>query len=269
MRKTIIFVFALTVVASLVFVGTPARVRASTVVACTNNLSIDASALQNAVNAGGIVTIGAGTCALNNHIAVSNSMIITGAGAGATFLVQHADINIFQINVPGVTVENMNLDTRTYNTRSPSPQPAVLFSASSHTSVINVTAEAGSGFGMRISGPSPCTSFKTLGTVVQNLNMTSSGTGGFASLDIDCTNGAVLSNITIHGNYIAIYQDENSSVTHETYWPAAKRCQFAVYLTAYSAKIAINSVTGGGGVKQSGSPLTAISVTNVVKAPGC
>jgi len=259
----------LAVVASLAFICTPAVARASTVVACTNNLATDTSALQNAVNAGGTVTIAAGTCALNNHIAVAKPEVISGAGAAATFLVQHADINIFQISVPGVTVENVNLDTRTYNTHSPSPQPSVLFSAKSNTSVLNVTAEAGSGFGMRISGPNPCSTFKTSGTVVQNLNITSSGTGGFASLDIDCTNGAVLSNITIHGNYIAVYQDENSSVTNETYWPGAKPCQFAVYVTGYAANIAINGVAGGGGVKQAGAPLIAISVANVVKASGC
>lgn len=260
---------ALALLAGLAVFGAPANASASTVVVCTNNTAHDTPALETAVKAGGIVTVAAGTCALSNHVAVAKSTTITGAGAAATFLVQHSDINIFQITAPGVTVENMNLDTRTYNTASPSPQPSVLFSAKSNTSVINVTAEAGNGFGMRISGPSPCTTFQTTGTVVQNLNITSSGTGGFASLDIDCTNGVALSNITIHGNYVALYQDENGRLTNETYTPAAKPCQFAVYVTGYAANLAISGVSGGGGVKQAGSPLVAISVANVIKAPLC
>jgi hypothetical protein len=260
---------ALALVVGLAIFGAPSRASASTLVVCTNNTAHDTLTLQAAINAGGIVALAPGTCALSNHMAVAKPTTITGAGPAATFLVQHADINIFQITAPGVTVENMNLDTRTYNTASPSPQPSVLFSAKSNTSVVNVTAEAGNGFGMRISGPSPCTTFQTTGTVVQNLNITSTGTGGFASLDIDCTNGATLSNITIHGNYVALYQDENSRLTSEAYTPAAKPCQFAVYITGYAANVAVNGVTGGGGVKQAGAPLVAITVANVTKAPLC
>ena len=138
-------------------------------VSCTNSPSHDTAALLAAINrapSGGTVHIAAGTCALTSNLPVHSSMTIDGAGRLATFLVQHARTNIFQITAPGVPVENVNLNTATYNRgsgRPGSPEPAVLFSAQSHTMIRDVSAEAGSGYGMRITGSSPCDGYHTTG----------------------------------------------------------------------------------------------------------
>jgi hypothetical protein len=249
-------------------------VASSSTVTCANNLSTDTTTLQNAINKAGntgTVNIASGTCALSTNLGIHAAMTINGAGANATFLVQHGAKNIIQINVPGVTVENLNLDTGTYNPgpgAKDHPKPAVLFSARNNTTVRNVTALAGSGFGMRISGSQPCSNHSTTGTVVDHLNITNTGTGGFAALDIDCTNGAQLSNITIHGNYIALYQDENVTLTNETYSPQAKPCQVPWYISGPANNITIDQVAGGGHGIVKGTT-SNITVTNQTVSSGC
>jgi hypothetical protein len=236
-------------------------------VQCVNNTAQDTATLTNAVSRGGTVNIGAGTCALSGRIPVRRSVVIDGAGAQATFLVQHASSNIFQIVAAGVTVENLNLDTRTFNNTPPvrkSPNPAVLFSNASNTSIINVDAEAGSGFGLRVTGPNPCETYQTTGTVVRNLNVLTSGVGGFAALDIDCTNGATLSNITIHGGILALFMDENVALTNEDYHgdnPSFK-CQPAWFITGPSHNIAIGNVTSSAGPGRITGSNPGITVTN-------
>lgn len=255
--------------------GPAASASGSTVTAsCSNNTATDTQTLLSAIGrapANGTVAIAAGTCALTAHLPVHNALTVTGAGANATFLVQHSAVGIFQITAPGVTVENLNLNTATYNPGPPvlkAPKPAVLFSNASHTSVINVNAEAGSGFGMRISGPNPCSNYGTSGTVVQNVNITHTGRGGFASLDIDCTNGATLSNLNIRGDYIALFQDENVSLNGETYTPDAKPCQAPWYITGPATHITINAVTGGGHGIAKG-VFSTVVITNQAFVPGC
>jgi hypothetical protein len=275
-RTAAISLAASTIVLSLTVSAT--RVSAqSTFVRCTNNVATDTTSLQSAIYAatGSTVTIAAGTCALTNHLRITHPVTITGAGAQATFLVQHAPINIMEISSPWVTVENLNLDTAAYNpgltANGPGikAKPGVLYSAQSHTSVINVTAEAGSGFGMRITGSSPCQAFPTVGTVVQNLNITNTGVYGFASLDIDCTNGASLSNITVHGDYIAMFKDENVTLNGESYTGGARVCQNPVYITGSSANITLSGIHGGGRVMQRSGTLTNISVLSDIHSAGC
>jgi hypothetical protein len=244
-------------------------------VSCTNTPSHDTAALLAAIKStpgGGTVHIAAGKCALSANLPVHDAMTIDGAGPLTTFLVQHARANIFQITAPGVTVENVNLDTVTYN-RGPGspghPEPAVLFSAQSHTTIRNVTAEAGSGYGMRITGPSPCDSYQTSGTIVDTLTITNSGTGGFAALDIDCTNGAQLRNIVIHGDYLALYQDENVSLANETYTPDAKPCQAPWYISGPSHNISIAQVHSSGGHGIIKGPSNQIVITGVTSRAHC
>ncbi len=275
-RTAAITLAASTIVLSLTVSATTVSAQ-SRFVSCTNNLATDTSSLQSAIDAatGSTVTIAAGTCALTNHLRIAHAVTITGAGAQATFLVQHAASNIMQISAPWVTVENLNLNTAVYNAGltasgpNVTAKPAVLFSAQSHTSVINVTAEAGSGFGMRLTGSSPCQAFPTVGTVVQNLDITNTGVYGFASLDIDCTNGASLSNITVHGDYIAMYKDENVTLNGESYTGDARVCQNPVYITGSSANIAISGINGGGRVMQKYGTLTNISVLSDTHSAGC
>jgi|SRR5580704_3727335 hypothetical protein len=243
-------------------------------VVCNNDVSHDTAALTTAIGnapANSTVAIAAGTCALNGRLPIHQAVTIDGAGANATFLVQHVNSNIFQITAPYVTVENVNLNTATYNAGLSVPKdrkPAVLFSNASHTSVLNVTAESGDGFGLRITGPNPCDTYQTQGTVVTNLDITNTGTGGNAALDIDCTNGAVLTNITVHGDYIALFQDENVSLNGEIYTADAKTCQAPWYITGMARNITINEVDGGGpGITKA--PTVNIVVTDQGPIPGC
>lgn len=244
-------------------------------VSCTNTPTHDTAALLAAITrapSGGTVHIAAGICALTSNVPVHSSLTIDGAGPLATFLVQHARTNIFQITAPGVTVENVNLNTGTYNRgpgRPGSPVPAVLFSAQSHTTIRNVTAEAGSGYGMRITGSSPCDRYQTTGTVVDTLTISNSGTGGFAALDIDCTNGAQLRNIDVHGNYVALYQDENVSLTNEIYTPNAKPCQAPWYISGPAHNISITQIQSSGGRGIIKGPVSGIAVSGAKARPSC
>ena len=234
------------------------------------------AALQAAINAagkqsGGVVTIPAGICVLTGRIHVSGHFGVTidGAGPTRTFLVQHGHSNIFQITSPGNTVENLNLDTATFNPGTVpipgSPVPAVLFSDASNTTVMNMTAETGTGFGMRLTGSNPCYAFPITGSVVSNVIMVNHGTGGFAAVDIDCQNGARLTNINIHGGILALFNDTNTIVDNETYY-GVNRCQPAWYVTGPASNILIENVmtyAGAGTIHASRhGAATGIVVTN-------
>ena len=266
-------------------VSAPASVVGASVIASgakcdgiTNNTPL----IQAAVSAagkqpGGVVVIPAGVCVLqgNLHLNTAYGVTVEGAGATKTFLVQHADQNIFQITSDGNTVENMNLNTYSFNPGlipiRKSPVPAVLFSNADNTTVMNVTAETGSGFGMRLTGPNPCYLFPITGSVVSNVTMVNHGTGGFAAVDIDCQNGARLSNITIHGGILALYNDTNTVLNTETYYGVA-RCQPAWFVTGPASNILIENVVSyaGFGVihdsRHGGA--TAITVTNQTRGSG-
>lgn len=229
-------------------------------VACTNNLTQDTTALQSAItNAehhGGLVSIAAGTCAVDTDLAIKFPVTVTGAGVAATFVVQHGDHDIFNITADNVTIENINLDTATYNTTAPvpkNPNPPVIYSSANNTTVRNVTGETGSGFGMRITGPLPCYSRVNGGAVVTNVTMTTLGTGGFAAVDIDCQSHASLSNIRIHGGLISVYRDSNLTLTGEQFAPGpnAKPCAPPWFVTGDSVSpsqnITIDQVTSAGG----------------------
>ncbi len=239
-------------------------------VTCSGDIT---AALQSAVNAGGTVTISAGTCALSNDIAVKRAVTIEGAGATSTFLVQHARKNIFQITAPGVTVEDVNLDTRTYNPGVPpipkNPVPGVLFSNSSNTSVINVTGEAGTGFGMRVTGPNPCSTFQTHGTVISGVDMSTNGTGGFAAVDVDCTNGATLSNLVVSGGIVALFEDENVTLNglDFTRGEANQTCEPAVFVTGPANHITATGIVTNSAIDRVKPPTSAISISGT-KLPG-
>ncbi len=239
-------------------------------------------AIQAAVDAagrqpGGVVTIPAGICVLqgNVHLNTKYGVTVEGAGATETFLVQHADQNIFQITSSGNTVEAMNLNTFSFNPGlipiRKNPVPAVLFSNASNTTVMNITAETGSGFGLRLTGSNPCYAFPITGSVVSNVTMVNHGTGGFAAVDIDCQNGARLSNITIHGGILALYNDTNTVLNTETYYGVA-RCQPAWYVTGPASNILIENVVSyaGFGVIHGSSrgAATGITVTNQTRGAG-
>jgi hypothetical protein len=235
------------------------------------------TAIQTAIEgcaSGGTVRLAAGVYAISSHFTVKSGETITGAGPTSTFIVQHARQNIFQITAPGVTIENLNLNTATYNASAPvakNPDPGVLYSNASHTSVISVTGETGSGFGMRVVGPNPCSEYPTIDTVMMNINMTTTGKGGFAAVDVDCTNGAQLSNITIHGGILALYKDENVTLNGEDFTPGPDSisCEPAAYITGPATNITIADLTSSGAgviVKQ---PASAIVTRAITAGSGC
>jgi hypothetical protein len=236
----------------------------------------DTPAIQAAVNAagrlaGGVVMIPAGVCVLqgNIHLNTPHGVTVEGAGAIRTFLVQHSAENIFQITSPGNTVEAMNLNTYSFNPGlipiRKSPVPSVLFSNASNTTVANITAETGSGFGMRLTGPNPCYAFPITGSVVSNVVVVNHGIGGFAAVDIDCQNGARLSNITIHGGILALFNDTNTILNHEVYF-GVNRCQPAWFVTGPASNILIENIVtyaGAGVIHGSGhGGATGITVVN-------
>ncbi len=232
--------------------GLVTHAASTTAVGRCDGVTDNTAALQAAIDAagkqsGGVVTIPAGVCVLNGRVHVSGHFGVTidGAGPTRTFLVQHGASNIFQITSPGNTVENLNLNTATFNPGivpiPGSPVPAVLFSDASNTTVMNVTAETGTGFGMRLTGSNPCYAFPITGSVVSNVTMVNHGTGGFAAVDIDCQNGARLTNITIHGGILALFNDTNTILDNETYY-GVNRCQPAWFVTGPASNILIENV---------------------------
>jgi hypothetical protein len=235
------------------------------------------NAIQTAIQdcaGGGTVSLAAGVYAISSHLPVRAAETITGAGPTSTFIVQHGKQNIFEITSSYVTIENLNLNTATYNASAPvlkNPNPGVLYSGAGHTSIINVTGEAGSGFGLRVTGPNPCAGYPTTGTVLSNINMTTTGKGGFAAVDVDCTNGARLSNITIHGGILAMFKDENVTLTGETFTPGPQntRCEPALYITGPATNITVTKVQSQGGGVEVKQPATSIAIHAVSAVTGC
>lgn len=198
------------------------------------------------------MSIAAGTCALDARLKVTGAVTIQGAGATSTSLVQHARASIFRITADGVTVQDLNLDVATYNTTAPqlkNPDPLALISNANRTTVRNIDVEAGSGFGIRFVGPQPCYTDLRTGDVITGVNATTTGKGGFASVDVDCQNGATLSNITIHGGILSLYQDQNVTLNGETFTPGpgAVTCAVPWFVTGPSQNISIDNVTSAGG----------------------
>lgn len=234
--------------------------------------TVTAATIQAAVKtcAGGTITLPAGTFLLTGRVAVNQSVTIDGAGQTLTHLVQTAQSNIFQITALHVTIENLDVDT---SRLSGSPAPATMFSNASFTSILNVDSESNTGFGFRITGPSPCDSFLTLNTVVANVNETNNGTGGFAGIDVDCTNGATITNIVIHGNYLALYQVENVTLNGEYSRPTVqKACVAPWYISGPSNHLLMENVNGAGqGIAKASSrgPVTYLTIVNNTYLPGC
>lgn len=243
---------------------------------CNVAAGASASVVQAAVNSCSTVALASGTYAWNAHVDITKpNVTVDGAGVSSTLIVQHARVNIFQITAPGTTIENLSVDTGTYNPGVPpvlkNPVPGTIFSAQSNTHIINVASKAGTGFGIRITGPNPCDTYKTTGTVVSNVSSTNTGKGGFTALDIDCSNGAQLSNVTINGDYIAFYQDENVTLNGENYTAGPYEqgsCGADWYVTGPANNIAISNVITHNGKGIAKGTVTHLTVTNERFAPG-
>jgi hypothetical protein len=97
------------------------------------------------------------------------------------------------------------------------------------------------------------------------VTMINHGIGGFAAVDIDCQNGARLSNINIHGGILALFNDANTVLNTEVYY-GINRCQPAWFVTGPANNILIENVVtyaGAGVIHGSGhGGATGITVIN-------
>lgn len=238
------------------------------------------TALQSAVDGGGTVTLSAGTCVLTNHIKLTHAVTINGAGMTATHLVQHGRYNIFALTADNVTLENFDINTATYNPGTPGCTTTAtcpvltIYGTGNNTTLLNFSSEAGSGFGMRFTGPQPCDTYQRHGLTATNVSSTNTGIGGYTAFDVDCHNGFALNGVTIHGDYIALFKSENGTVKNETFTqgPYVKiTCPPDIFVTGNASNIDINGVTSLGGhhVFRSGT-LTNITIENeVITKAGC
>jgi hypothetical protein len=250
-------------------------------VACTGDVT---AALQNAVNAGGdpTVSVGPGTCDLSGTIDVANPVTIDGAGSDQTFLVQTVRKVMLRVTASHVTVENINLNNRTHNLTLPpmdsesNPDPNVMGMNGSDETLRNVTASGGNGFGIRFVAPmgAVCRSRPNSGIVVDNVDITTTGLGGYGALGLDCLNSATLTNIMISGGILAFYLDANvtlngfhfTSVYEQTDGRYGIACQNAVEITTGN-NFNIQNVNGGPVANRYGA--TAVSITNNQVRAGC
>ncbi len=244
-------------------------------IACDGRTDATAG-IQAAIAQGGTVTLPAGTCKLTAALSVNKPVTVNGAGQSATYLMQSTPMaGIFHIHAPHVTIQNLHLDTLTANPGAVNPRtqkykPGFIYSDQSYTSVINVTGVAGSGFGLRIVGPNPCASDLTVGTYLKNVTASNTGTLGAATVDVDCTNGATLENLTVKGWGTALYQDRNVSLVGDSYSivPGVYgSCEPAVFVTGPGTGISVQNVAGGGKVRITHN--AGVTVVNDNPSPGC
>jgi hypothetical protein len=247
----------------------------SATVSCTVAAGSSAAVVQSDVGTCNVINLAAGTYAWTNHVDVNKPVTIDGAGQTQTFIVQHAAVNIFQITASGSTIENLSVDTGTFNPGVPpilkSPVPGTIYSSASNTHVFNVTSNAGTGFGMRFTGSNPCAAYPTKGTEVENTISTNKGVGGFTALDIDCTNGATLLNDTINGDYIAFYQDKNVVLNGENFTagPYEKgQCGADWYVTGPASSLKFSNIVTHNGKGIAKGTVTGLTITNETYAPG-
>ena len=85
------------------------------------------------------------------------------------------------------------------------------------------------------------------GRVVANVTIVDRGAAGRlrSAVDIDC-HDARLSNITIHGGILALFNDTNTVLNTETYYGVA-RCQPAWFVTGPASNILIENVVSYAG----------------------
>jgi hypothetical protein len=250
-------------------------------VACTGDVT---TALQTAVNASGdpTVSIGPGTCDLSGTIDVSNAATIDGAGSEQTFLVQTVRKVMLRVTASHVTVENINLNSRTHNLTLPpmdseaNPDPNIMGMNGSDETLRDVTASGGNGFGIRFVGPpgAVCRDRPNSGIVVQNVTITTTGLGGYGALGLDCLNSATITDITISGGIVALYLDNNIAINGLSFTSVYEQsagkygipCQNAVEITT-GENFTIRDVNGGPVANRYGA--TSVSINGDQVRAGC
>jgi hypothetical protein len=250
-------------------------------VACEGDVT---TALQTAVNAGAdpTVSISPGTCELSGTIDITKPATIDGAGSNQTFLVQTVRKVMLRVTASHVTVEDINLDSRTHNLTLPpmdsetNPDPNIMGMNGSDETLRDVTASGGNGFGIRFVAPSGavCRDRPNSGIVVQNVSITTTGLGGYGALGLDCLNSATLTNITISGGIVALYLDNNVTINGLSFTSVYEQsggkygipCQNAVEITTGN-NFTLRDVNGGPVANRYGA--TSVSIANDQVRAGC
>jgi hypothetical protein len=250
-------------------------------VVCAGDIT---TALQTAVNAGTdpTVSISPGTCNLSGTIDVSKPATIDGAGSNQTFLVQTVRKVMLRVTASHVTVENINLNNRTHNLTLPpmdseaNPDPNIMGMNGSDETLRDVTASGGNGFGIRFVAPpgAVCRDRPNSGIVVQNVNITTTGLGGYGALGLDCLNSATLTNITISGGIVALYLDNNVTINGLSFTSVYEQsdgeygiaCQNAVEITT-GKNFTIRDVNGGPVANRYGA--TSVGIVDDQVRAGC
>lgn len=210
----------------------PAGATGTHYVTCTGG-SGDSTAIQNVIEqaaSGDVVHIRTSNCDITTPIDIDVAgLTVEGATNYTTHLIfaaQTTDNAEVYVKADNVTVQYLDLNTATNNTSYP-PQingdtdPQALYSTHNGTTFIHNHVEAGGGFGVRFVGPdsdpTDCPAYHGMNYTVSNNTVSTIGLGGYAAIDVDCTNGATVDNNTVTGGILSLYQDENVTMDTETY----------------------------------------------------
>jgi hypothetical protein len=232
---------------------------ASTLVVCNGNVT---NTLQAALNRGGSVSLSAGTCSVTQVKMKTANTTLSGAGATTTTL---SELYIMGIKGGYDILANLTLKVG-------SGPEAAIWSSVSHTTIEHVAVIANGGskqYGVRLIGPNPCASYPTHDTVVNDVTITSQGTGGFASLDLSCTNGIDVTGLRIqHGGIVAVYRDEHVVIDTMSFQGDSRPCQHAIEITGSANDISISNLTSvnGGILIEPNTGVSNVSENNVQSA---
>jgi hypothetical protein len=154
-----------------------------------------------------------------------------------------------------VTVQNLTVDTQTYNAGIPLRRNA------NNTTSRSVRVLAGSQtFGLQYAGP--CTQAKPAkgkqlnlapqrtGNIVDDAIINDLGYAGNDGLDTSCQKNATVSNINLTGDQMTVYMDSNLTVNNFAFTPGPQNNPHGFHIAGPGDHITINGYrsSGGGGI---------------------
>ena len=229
----------------------------------------NAPAFQSAIDAGagGTVCVPPGTWDFETQVIIYSAEVFTGAGTGKTTLMQTvADHNLLQVKGDSTIVQDLTLDTQTYNGGIP------FASGASHVTLRNAHVLSGNQpghFAVYFAGPSGATAAAprySTGNTIDNV----------AINDKICDDGlswsfqqdGAIRNVSELGSRLALYIDSSTTVDNYSYTPGpCTQADNGFWITPPSENITItNFVSSGEGGKicpnLNGRPCTNITIDN-------
>lgn len=212
----------------------------------------NAAAFDNAFRAGvgGTVCIPAGTWRVTSQVVIPGPETVTGTGAGRTTLIQTiSDHNLLQARAAYTVVENMTLDTQTYD-------GGIAFSTgASHVMLRNADVRSGNQpgrFAIYFAGPrgaTPRAPRYSDGNTIQNVAVSDEICDDGISWSFQ--SGGHVDDVHETGSRLALYVDDGTVVDGYSYTPGPCTAQDDGYwITAPSESITIQSfVSSGAGGK--------------------